>query len=77
MNKNGFLTLCVTRIEEAEKIEDPILKHYAMAAAYYECKNAARNWEISEDNFQEFWNSSCNFVAIMEKFAQMEKEQNV
>lgn len=77
MDKNGFLALCVKRINEANEIEDPILKHYAMGAAYYNCKNAASKYGIAEHDFQDLWNSSRNFVASLDEPVIIVKEQNV
>lgn len=76
MNKTDFLALCVTRIKETNEIEDPVIKHYALGAAYYNCKNAASNYGVAEHDFQALWNISRNFVASLEEPI-IVKEKNV
>lgn len=77
MNKNGFLDLCVTRIQEANEIEDPVKKHYAFGAAYYNCKNAASKYGVAGDDFQDLWNISRNFVASLKEPEIIVKEEIV
>lgn len=77
MNKNGFLKLCVKRIKEANEIDDPVNKHYALGAAYYNCKNAASKYGVAENDFQDLWNISRNFIASLDEPVIIVKEENV
>ena len=48
--------MCVSRLQELDDVVDPIQRHYALSAAYYDCKYAASGC----DDFHSLWLSACN-----------------
>ena len=56
MSNNDVIRMCVSRLQELDDVADPIQRHYALSAAYYDCKYAASGC----DDFHSLWLSACN-----------------
>lgn len=58
MNKNDIVNVILAKLQEIEAITDPVMKHYATAAAYADAKYLAARNGFRNENFESIWHKA-------------------
>lgn len=63
MNKRDIINLIFDRLEELDTEQNPIARHYAIAAAYADCKYTASTYGYSNGCFDDLWHKAVDMHA--------------